>query len=572
MYQQVFDPANGSLALSAALASLPLLTLFVLLGGLRVKAPVAAGASLLVALLLAVFVWGMPAGQALLAASEGGFYGLFPILWILVNALWVYRFTEITGWDIALRRAFASVSSDQRVQAIIIAFGFGALVEALAGFGTPVAISAVMLIAIGLGPIKAASVALVANTAPVAFGSLAVPITTLATVTGLPVEDLGAMAGRQTPVLAVFVPLILVFMLDGRRGVRQTWPAAVLAGMVFAVVQFLTANYVAVEITDITASLACLGALLVFLRVWQPKNDGLPAIEGDGFSMRPGGVGPAAAHVATDPASTQREQVATAAPAATTLATEAPLTRREVAMAFAPYLVIITIFSLVQWAPIKEWLLMHGTTAFQWPGLDVRDAQGNVVGAVTFKLVHLGAAGTLLLASGLITAAIYRLSPRRLVDAYGETLSKLRWTIVTVTAVLALSSVMNLSGQTGSLGLALAQAGAAFAFLSPVVGWIGVAVTGSDTSSNSLFGGLQVAAAGKTGLDPVLLSAANSSGGVLGKMISPQNLAVAAAAIGLPGSEAEIFRKVVGWSIVLLVLFAFFVLLQSTPVLGWMVP
>ncbi|HEY8982930.1 MAG TPA: L-lactate permease [Streptomyces sp.] len=537
MYRQVLDPLAGSLYWSALLAATPLLTLFALLGLLRVRAQYAALAALALALLLAVTVWGMPAGQALSGAVEGGFYGLFPVLWILVNALWIYRMTEVTGWFAVLRRSFHAVSADQRVQGILIAFCFGALIEALAGFGAPVAITAVMLVAVGVVPLKAATVALVANTAPVAFGSMAVPLTTLAGVTGLPLDDLGAMAGRQTPLIAVFVPLVLVFLLDGRRGVRETWPVAVVAGVGFGAAQFAAANYISVEVTDIVAGVVALVAVLGFLRVWHPA---LVTVGGGIDTYEEPGPG-----------------------------AEPPL-KGGALMAFAPYLIIVALFAVTQLGPVKDWLAVHGVTAFSWPGLDVRTAAGQQAGAVTFKLEHLKAAGTVLLLAGLLTAALYRLRPASALKAYGATLRQLRWTVVTVTSVLALAWVMNLSGQTATLGTALAQTGAAFAFFSPVVGWLGVAVTGSDTSSNSLFGVLQVTAAHETGLDPVLLAAANSTGGVLGKMLSPQNLAVAAAAIGMAGSESVIFRKVLGWSLGLLLAFAVIVYLQSTPVLGWM--
>ncbi|MGY0064738.1 L-lactate permease [Streptomyces sp. LZ34] len=532
MYRQVLDPLAGSLLWSALCAAVPLLALFVLLGVFQVRAQIAALTSLVLSLALAVVVWGMPLPQALSGAVEGGFYGLFPIMWILVNALWIYRMTEITGWFAVLRRSFRTISSDQRVQGIVIAFCFGALIEALAGFGAPVAITAVMLVTVGIAPIRAATVALVANTAPVAFGSMAVPLTTLAGVTGLPLGDLGAMAGRQTPMIAAFIPLLLVFLLDGRRGVRETWPVAVVAGLTFALAQFVAANYISVETTDIIAGVVTLATVLGFMRVWQPRT----------------------------------VQQAPQAPA------EADSEDREgsALMAFAPYLIICALFALTQAGPVKEWLAAHGVAQFTWPGLHVESPEGRPAAAVTFKLEHLKAAGTILLFAGLLTMALYRVGPGRAVRAYGATLRQLRWTVVTVTSVLALAWVMNLSGQTSTLGTALAQTGAAFALFSPIVGWLGVAVTGSDTSANSLFGVLQVTAARETGLDPVLLAAANSTGGVLGKMLSPQNLAVAAAAIGMAGSEGTIFRKVIGWSLGLLAGFALLIYLQSTPVLGWM--
>src|SRR6266566_9881129 len=272
MYRQVLNPVADSLAWSSLFAALPLLTLFVLLGVLRMKAWLAALISLAVAILVAVVVYPMPVGQSLLAASEGAAFGFFPILWIVINAIWIYNMTVETGHFDVLRRSFASVSDDQRIQAVIIAFCFGALLEALAGFGTPVAITSVMLIALGFRPLKAAAVALVANTAPVAFGALATPIVTLATVTGMSQDDLGAMVGRQTPLLALFVPLALVFIVDRRRGLREVWPAALVCGVAFAIAQFVTSNYISVPLTDIVAALVGAGAVVLFLRAWQPAG------------------------------------------------------------------------------------------------------------------------------------------------------------------------------------------------------------------------------------------------------------------------------------------------------------
>src|ERR1035438_7346517 len=272
MYRPVLDSVGGSLALTALVAMLPLLTLFVLLGVLRMAAWKAAVVSLVISLLVAVVAYSMPVGQAIMAGVEGAAFGVFPIMWIVINGIWVYNMTVVTGHSDVLRRSFAKVSDDQRIQAIIVAFCFGALLEALAGFGTPVAITSVMLIALGFKPVRAAVVALVANTAPVAFGALAVPITTPATVTKLPVGDLGAMVGRQTPILAVFVPLALVFIVDGKRSLRQVWPAALVCGATFSVFQYLASNFWSIPLTDIIASLASALAVLAFTRVWHPKE------------------------------------------------------------------------------------------------------------------------------------------------------------------------------------------------------------------------------------------------------------------------------------------------------------
>ena len=546
MYRQVLDPVAHSVALSALFAALPLLVLFVLLGVVRLTAWISSLIALAVALVIATVVYPMPPAQAGLSATLGAAFGVFPILWIVVNAIWIYNMTVETGHFDVLRRSFSRVSDDHRVQAVIIAFCFGALMEALAGFGTPVAITAVMLIALGFEPMRAAAVALVANTAPVAFGALAVPITTLSKVSGLPVHDLGAMVGRQTPILAVFVPLALVSIVDGTRGLRQTWPVALTGGVAFAVAQYVTSNFISVPLTDIVAALVSAGAVVLLLQVWQPagavgSGAALPLVAGGSVDEPPPRP---AAH---------------------------PDRPAEEIRAYAPYLIIIVIFVLAQVHPIVNWL-DSVTRTFDWPGLHIQTAAGKASTIPVFRFNWLTAAGSLMLIAGLVTAPALRVSPARALRAYGATLRQLRWAIVTVMAVLALAFVMNASGQTATLGTWMAGAGRAFAFLSPILGWLGVAVTGSDTSSNSLFGALQVTAANKAHLDATLMAASNSSGGVLGKMISPQNLAIAAAAVGLTGKEGDLFRRVLLWSLVFLAGMCVLVYLQSTPVLGWMVP
>jgi lactate permease len=558
MYQQVYDPVGHSLGLSAIFAALPIVTLFVLLGGLRMKAQWAALISLAVAIVVATVVYPMPVGDAFNSAAEGAAFGLFPIMWIVVNAVWIYTMTVKTGDFAVLRRSFAKVSDDQRIQAIIIAFSFGALLEALAGFGTPVAIASVMLIALGFKPIKAAAVALVANTAPVAFGALAIPIITSSSVTSLPKDQIGAMVGRQTPLLALIVPLILVVMVDGRRGLRACWPAALVGGFAFAVAQFLTSNYISVELADVVASLVSVAAIVALLRVWQPSS---PLVEPEGggrFPHRPAVAGAASHNPALEADIRRRDGDSDS--------------RGDVVRAYLPYAIIIVVFAIAQWSPVKTWLTDNTTHTFKWPGLDIVNGKGKPLTSLTFKLDWLSAAGTLLLISGLLTIAALRVRPREALRAYGETLNQLKWAILTVAAVLALAYVMNQSGQTITLGQWMAGAGTAFAFLSSILGWLGVAITGSDTSSNALFGALQVTAAKETGLDPLLLAAANSSGGVLGKMISPQNLAIGAAAVGMAGQEGTLFRRVLGWSVLLVLIMAVLVYLQSTSLLSWMVP
>jgi lactate permease len=557
VYTQDFDPVSDSLGLTSIFAVLPLVTLFVLLGGVKMKAQWASLIALGVAIVVALAVYGMPFGQTALSATEGAAFGLFPIMWIVVTAIWVYNMTVETGHFAVLRRSFGAISEDQRVQAVIVAFCFGALMEALAGFGTPVAITSVMMIALGFKPIKAASIALVANTAPVAFGAIAVPITTLSEVTGLDKGDLGAMVGRQTPFLALIVPLILIGMVDGRRGIRQAWPVAVVGGLAFAIAQFACSNYISVELTDIVASLVATGAIVALLRIWTPGETIKAEI--NGRLERPAVAGGSVHDPAMEREIARRDDTKKDSPS-------------DVFKAYAPYLIIIAVFSIAQIAAIKDWMAESPwTTTFEWPGLDVRSPDGEALSSMTYNLNWLPAAGTLMLISGLITMAVIGLTPGRALKVAGATLDQLKWAILTVTAVLALAYVMNQSGQTITLGLWVAGAGGIFAFFSAAIGWLGVAVTGSDTSSNALFGALQVTAAQDADLSPTLMAAANSSGGVLGKMISPQNLAIGAAAVGLAGKEGDLFRKVLGWSLVLILLMCVIVYLQSTAVLEWMV-
>jgi lactate permease len=553
VYKQVLDPVSHSLGLTSIFALLPLLSLFLMLGVLRLKAHWAALITLGVALIVALAVYGMPFGQAGDSGLEGAAFGFWPIMWIVLNALWIFKMTEASGHFAVLRRAFSTVSDDQRVQVVMIAFCFGALLEALAGFGTPVAICGVMLVGLGLAPVRAAAVALVADTAPVAFGAIAIPITTLSQVSGLPIHNLSQMVGRQTPLLALLVPFVLVFMVDGRRGLREAWPAALVAAVSFAIVQFAISNYVNYQLTDIIASLTSAGALLMLLRVWSPAAP---------LTMRSQSGRPAIAGAAVADRKLERRVQA---------AEDRPLPRREIFMAFVPYLIITVVLGLMSIHGITT-ALDKATSAFSWPGLHILSSKGKAPTSELFKLNWFTAAGTGLLASGILCALALRVRPGQALRIYGQTLNQIKWAILTVCTVLAVAYVMNMSGQTITLGTWAAGAGGFFAFLSPIIGWFGTAVTGSDTSTNSLFGALQVAAAKHASLSPTLMAAANSSGGVLAKMVSPQNLAIGAAAVGLAGKEGDIFRRVIGWSLLLVLIMAVIVLLQSSSILSWMVP
>ncbi|MET9198503.1 L-lactate permease [Streptomyces olivaceus] len=538
MYVQELEPVAGSLGLSALVAALPLVLVLVLLGGVRMKAHLAGLIGLLAAVLVAWLAYGMPLDQTASSAVQGAVFGLFPILWIVVNALWVYRMTVRTRHFDILRRSFGRLSDDPRIQALVVAFCFGALLEALAGFGAPVAICSVMLVALGFDPVRAAVVSLVANTAPVAFGAMGTPVVTLAQVTGLPLDDVASVVGRQTPLLALVVPLLLVALVDGRRGLRETWIPALSCGGAFAVAQFVASNYVSAQLADIAAALIGAGALVAV------PHSRRPAAE------------PVRASVLTGVRSEELDEEDSA---------------REVVRAYAPYALIVAVFSVAQIPAVKDWLAKT-TQSYDWPFLDVVDPEGTPVGGNVFSWPIVSTGGTLVLFAGLATAAVLGVHARAAVKEWLATVHELRFAILTVTSVLALAYVMNLSGQAATIGHFVAAAGAGLAFLSPVLGWFGVAVSGSDTSANALFGALQVTAARESGLSPELLAAANSSGGVLGKMISPQNLTIACAAVGLAGREGDLLRKVLPWSLGLLLVMCLIVVGQSTVVLGWMLP
>ncbi|MGV0868142.1 L-lactate permease [Corynebacterium kalidii] len=558
LYLPDLAPVADNLFLSSLVALLPLVTVFVTLGVLRWRAHWAGLAALAVSLVVAVAVYGMPAGLAGLSATQGAVFGLFPIMWIVVSAIWFYELTVRSGRFLDLRAVIDRISDDPRIQAILIAFCFGGMLEALAGFGAPLAITGVMLLAVGFSRMRAAVSVLVANTAPVAFGAIATPIITAGALTGIDYEHIGSIVGRQTPFIAVVVPLFLCLLVDGRRGLKQCWPIAAVIGAVFAVTQFVAANYISVELTDIISALAGLAVAVVMLRFW-----------------RPDGTAEARQRLLTERREEESDGSVEDADAGAVAAdtTTRELTTARTLMALFPYLLVIVVFSIAKlWAPVSDFL---GSTdlSFPWPGLDgnVMTAEGDVSTATVYGFPWLSSPGTLLLLTGVIVAAVYRVSPAEAARAYWENLVKMRYSILTVAAVLSLAYVMNQSGQTITVGHWIAGAGAAFAFFAPVLGWLGTAVTGSDTSANALFATLQQTAATQANLDPALMVASNTSGGVVGKLVSPQNLTIVATAVGLAGRESEILRKVMWWSLGMLTAICVINGLQAT-VLQWMLP
>jgi lactate permease len=583
MYTQTFAPVAHSIGASAAFAALPLLILFVLLGVLRVQARWAALASLAVSMAVAILVYGMPANQTASGALEGAAIGFFPIIWIGINAIWLFKLTQESGHADVLRRALARVSADQRVQAVLIAFCFGALLEALAGGGAPVAICAVLLISIGVEPLKAAAVCLIADTSPVAFGALGLPITVLAKITRLPVHEISVMVGRQTPLLSLFIPLILVFIVDGRRGLKEVWPLALVAGIVFALAQFAGSMLLPVELVDIVAALVCAGVSIVFLRVWSPgvlRADlagAAAAVANSGGQRRLepsrdlAGVSHSATMAMPTPGSGTHFHHAAERGNAPADTAQAPDSRAEILRALAPYGAVILVVASTQISLVGHALGVI-TSTFPWPGLHVVDPKGAAVSAVNAKFEWLLSAGSIVLIAGLLSAPILKVSAPVAARTYLKNLHELRWAVFTVCCVVGVAYVMNLSGQIVTLGIWAAKAGPAFAPVSPILGWFATALTGSDTSANALFGMLQLTTAHHTGLSDILLTAANTSGGVVGKAISPQNLAVGAVAVGMMGKEGVLFRRVAGWTVLMIAALSLLVYLQSTPVLGWMVP
>lgn len=560
MFTQILVPVGGSLALSALLASLPLLLLIVLLGVFKTPARIAAPAALIAALIVGIAVFRLPAPVAFSGAAEGVVYGIFPILWVAINAIWLHKVTELRGHSLALRTAFTRVTDDRRVLAILIAFCFGGALEGLAGGGAPVAICAVILMALGLPPIKAAAACLIADTSPVAFGALGQPIEVLATQTGLPVHDLAVMIGRQTPILALLIPLVLVFVVDGRNGLRDRWGVALGAGVSFAAVQCAASVFIPPALVDTVAAVVSGVVTIGIARAFDSARrvPTVPSAQGERTVVTVGGGNSVVPP--SHGASVEGSPVATA-----------PGEQPRTFAALVPYLLIIAVVVIANLPGVSS-LIDDVTTSFRWPGVEVNGSDGGALSIAKVSFSWLGAPGNLVLIAGLLSLPVLGVGLPRAARVWLANLVQLRWAIFTVCCVIALSYVMNLSGQTTTLGVWLAGAGGAFPLVSPVIGWVGTVLTGSDTSSNTLFGLLQFTTAHHAGLSDVLLTSANSSGGVVGKAVSLQNLAIAAVAVGLGGREGVLFRRTIGWTVVMIVVLAVLVYLQSTPVLGWMIP
>ena len=521
MWPQNYTPLAGSLGLSAVMASLPIFVLLLLLGVYRKPAWIAALAGLAAAIGVALFGYGMPAGAAFGAITNGAAFGLLPIGWILFSAILLYRLSIETGKFEIIKDSIGSLTPDRRLQALLIAFAFGAFIEGAAGFGSPVAVAAAMLVGLGFSPFYAAGICLLANTAPVAFGSIGIPVTTLAVITGLPVDDLSAMVGRLCAPIALIIPAYLVMVMGGWKALEGVFIAALVCGGSFAGVQFLVSNYIGAELVDICSSLAAIGSLIILFKVWKPTD--AFHLEGDTSERKlppkhPTGV---------------------------------------VITAWTPYFLLVIFVLLWGQDSIKVWLNSY-SVAIEWPGLhNVVQRVAPVVAEpapypAIYSFAWLSAAGTACFFASVAGALVLRVTPAQFMRALGTTTKQLALPLLTISSVLGLAFLLNYCGATGTLGLAFAATGVLFPFFSALLGWIGVFLTGSDTSANALFGNLQVVTATRLDLSPVLMASANSAGGVMGKMISLQSIAVAAAATGMSSSdEAKLFRFTLKHSVLL---------------------
>lgn len=538
---QDYDPI-GNIWLSALIALIPIVFFFLALTKFKMKAITAGAITLAITIVIAVLFYKMPIIMTLSSAVYGFGFGLFPIAWIIVAAVFLYKVTVNTGQFDIIRSSIVSITDDQRLQVILIGFAFGSFLEGAAGFGAPVAITAALLVGLGFQPLYAAGLCLIANTAPVAFGAMGVPILTAANVSGTDANLVGAMAGSTLPILSVFVPFFLVFLMDGFKGVRQTWPAVLVAGASFAITQFLTSGLFGPELPDITSAIVCIFALTVFLKFWQPKE-----------SFKFGG-----------------DKVA----ATTNNVSATKLSFGIVAKAWSPFILLTVIVILWTQGWMKE-LLNVLTFKFEMPGLHnlvMKSAPlvtENTPYEAEFTLNLLSAVGTAIFITALISIVVLRMDWNNVKKTIAETHHEVKIPVLTIGIVLAFAYVCNYSGLSATLALALAETGKLFVFLSPILGWLGVFLTGSDTSANALFGNLQAITASKIDVDPILLVAANSVGGVCGKMISPQSIAIACAAVGMVDRESELFKFTAKYSIMFVILVGLITTVQAYVFPGW---
>jgi lactate permease len=543
MWDQHYNPLNNT-ALSTVAAAIPVVTLLVLIASGRVKAHIAAIIAVIVTNLITIFVFTMPVGMSIRASLLGVVAGFFPIGWIVLNVIFLYQITVTTGRFELLKRAVGGVTEDRRLQLLLIAFSFGAFFEGASGFGTPVAITGAVLIGLGFSPLAASGLSLIANTAPVAYGALGTPIQGLASVTGLDPYILGAMVGRQLPVFSLIVPFWVVWAFAGWRGMKDVWPAILVTGISFAVPQFVISNFINPWIVDIGASLISMGCLILFLRVWQPRQLWLsPKLRGNDES--------AATMAAAKPLD------------------KTPLTQAELWGALLPWIIVCVVMLIWGNGAFKTWANSIFTWNYPVPELHNMINKVSPVAAkptpegAVFAFTWLSFTGTGMLIAAIVSGFLMGLSPVKMISEYGRTIKLCAISLITISAMLAIGTLTRLSGVDATLGLAFAATGVLYPFFGTLLGWLGVALTGSDTASNILFGNLQRITSEQLGLSPILMAAANSSGGVMGKMIDAQSIVVASTATNWYGHEGSILRYVFLHSIVLACLVGLFVTLQA---------
>jgi lactate permease len=550
MWNQVYDPLNSK-ALSTIAAALPVVTLLVLIASNKVKAHWAAIVALVVANLMAIWIFTLPAGMSLRATILGAVTGFFPIGWIVLNVIFLYRLTVEKGVFETLQNTIGGVTNDRRLQLLLIAFSFGAFFEGASGFGTPVAVTGAILIGLGFSPLAASGLSLIANTAPVAYGALGTPIAGLASVTGLDPFALGAMVGRQLPFFSLIVPFWLIWAFAGWRGMLQIWPAILVTGVSFAVPQFLISNFINPWIVDIGASLISMACLVSFLKVWQPRE------------------------IWTSPALRRHDDSAVGRPEPKKPTKQA--TTAEVWLSLLPWIIVCVI--LLVWGTNWFKAQVNPWATWNYPVPELHNMINKVAPivprptpeAAVFSFTWLSYTGTGMLIAAIISGLLLGFSPLRLVAAYGETIKVCAYSLLTISAMLAIGTLTRLSGIDATLGLTFAATGVLYPFFGTLLGWLGVALTGSDTASNILFGNLQKITSEQLGLSPILMSAANSSGGVMGKMIDAQSIVVASTATNWFGHEGTILRFVFGHSIVLACLVGILVMLQAYVFTGMIV-
>ncbi|OAF16174.1 L-lactate permease [Bradyrhizobium neotropicale] len=543
MWNQIYNPLNNA-ALSTIAAAIPVVSLLIMIASGRVKAHIAAVIAVIITNLITIFIFTMPAGMSIRASVLGIVTGFFPIGWIVLNVIFLYQVTVSTGRFELLKRAIGGVTEDRRLQLLLVAFSFGAFFEGASGFGTPVAITGAVLIGLGFSPLAASGLSLIANTAPVAYGALGTPIQGLASVTGLDPYILGAMVGRQLPFFSLIVPFWVVWAFAGWRGMRDVWPAILVTGVSFAVPQFVISNFINPWIVDIGASLISMGALILFLKVWQPKQLWLsPELRGH------------------DESAAQMEKA--------TPLDKTPLTQSELWSALLPWIIVCIVMLIWGNGAFKTWANSIFTWNYAVPDLHQMinkmppvAAKPTAEGAV-FSFTYLSFTGTGMLIAAIISGVLMGVGPGRLLVEYGRTIRLCAISLITISAMLAIGTLTRLSGVDATLGLAFAATGVLYPFFGTLLGWLGVALTGSDTASNILFGNLQRITSEQIGLSPVLMAAANSSGGVMGKMIDAQSIVVASTATRWYGHEGTILRFVFWHSIVLACLVGVLVTLQA---------